>query len=109
MSKDRIPNPANPNEADGREPRWQSSDDQNTQVGTGDQSQKNASAAPEHRNDDLEKDTDEYRQNQQEEIKPNVDGEDREDEAERPNTADSSRSSSSSNDTINGTSGSRSN
>ena len=53
----------------------------------GDDLDPDGTKGPQRPNDGLERDSDEYRQNQEEEIQPNVDGEGREDEIERPTTA----------------------
>jgi hypothetical protein len=115
MANDRNQNPASTSESSGRESQRQDGTSNQSQtdgnsgilgVNEGEDHDPDGTERPERRNDELEKDSDEYHQNQQEEIKPDVDGEDREDETERPTTAGGS---SGSNDQTNGKSGSASN
>jgi len=64
---------------------------------------------PERQIEEFEKGTDEYRQNRQDEVNPDIDGDDRDGDTEGPTTADGSSIPSSSDDQANATSGSTSN
>lgn len=102
MANDRNQDPANSNSTAGRlqsEGSQGSADNQTgqTEINPGNEREDDGGQGkPE--NSEFQKDSDEYRQNQQEEFKPDVDGDDHDGDPEGPTTADGSRISTSSND-----------